>query len=154
MQVLTIFRTTALICGRYLPIFYIQLDSIKHGLNPTFSFYTVCCFVCERATLLISGRFICQLAILNGGSVFGCIFPGFLTRQLGVFNMLLALAASNVVMNIAFLAVKTVPGVTIFSALYGFINGACELPPHLSLVLWLVDLLSITTLCVLHLITA
>lgn len=64
---------------------------------------------------------------MNAASAFGCIVPAFLTRQLGVLNMLLALSMSNVIMNVAFLAVKTVPGVAVFSAVYGFCNGACEL---------------------------
>lgn len=29
--------------GFYFPLFYLQLDAVTHGINETFSFYSVSC---------------------------------------------------------------------------------------------------------------
>ncbi|EJD04780.1 MFS general substrate transporter [Fomitiporia mediterranea MF3/22] len=88
----------------FFPAFYLQLDAIKRGLDPTFAFYS--------------------LSILNGVSFFGRLVPGFFARPLGVANMFVFSTAGATVLIFCMLAVRTIPGVATFAALYGFFSGA------------------------------
>ena len=45
--------------GLFFPIFYIQLDALRHGVDSNFAFYSVCPFVVQKKYLLTS--YICAL---------------------------------------------------------------------------------------------
>ncbi|KLO18301.1 MFS general substrate transporter [Schizopora paradoxa] len=104
VYVLFVIGAMMVVCGLYCPLFYIQLDAVKRGLDSNFSFYT--------------------LSILNAASIFGRVVPGLYTREVGITNLLLFVGAACGVLNLAMVAVKTVAGFTIFAILYGFFSGA------------------------------
>jgi len=106
VYVLIVTGAMLVVCGIYCPLFYIQLDAIKRGLDSNFSFYT--------------------LSILNAASIFGRIVPGLYTRNFGITNMLLLVGVACGILNLSMIAVKTVAGFTIFAILYGFFSGACK----------------------------
>ncbi|KAJ7097047.1 MFS general substrate transporter [Mycena belliarum] len=101
-----IFATAAMATytmGFYFPLFYLQLDAIKHGINETFSFYS--------------------LVIMNASSFFGRLFPGLVVHRLGVINMITAAAGSGAVLILSMIALKSVASVVVFGVLYGFSAG-------------------------------
>ncbi|CAE6532578.1 unnamed protein product [Rhizoctonia solani] len=59
--------------GLFLPIFYIQLFAVVHGIDETLAFYS--------------------LAILNGASIFGRTIPNFIADKFGPFNLLIPCSA-------------------------------------------------------------
>ncbi|RXW20849.1 hypothetical protein EST38_g4991 [Candolleomyces aberdarensis] len=103
--VFTIAGTVFTLAGLYYPIFFVQLNSIKNGINPTLAFYTI--------------------AILNGASSIGRIIPNLFVYRYGVFNVLVPCVATASVLVFCTLAVKDAAGTLIFAILYGFFSGAC-----------------------------
>ncbi|KDR76989.1 hypothetical protein GALMADRAFT_66206 [Galerina marginata CBS 339.88] len=98
--------TILTLSGLYYPIFFLQLNSIKNGIEPHLAFYTV-----E------------SIAILNGASVLGRVIPNMLVHKLGPFNVLTACVYSASILVFCTLAIKDVPGTIIFAILYGFFSG-------------------------------
>ncbi|TDL20275.1 MFS general substrate transporter [Rickenella mellea] len=96
--------TTFIATGLFFPIFYLQLDAIKHSLDPKFAFYS--------------------LSIMNGASVVGRIVPGFFAHSLGVMNMIFVCTSCCGILIFAMLGVKSVASVAVFAMLYGFVTGA------------------------------
>ncbi|KAG8722434.1 hypothetical protein FRC08_002415 [Ceratobasidium sp. 394] len=90
--------------GLFLPIFYIQLFSVVHGLDSTLAFYS--------------------LAILNAASVFGRTIPNFIADKFGPFNLLIPCSAITGALIFAMLGVKSSGALIVFSILYGFFSGA------------------------------
>lgn len=118
---------TLVFCGLYFPLFYIQLDAVKHGLNPTFAFYLVRTpfqIIISLQILKTGRRF--QISILNTSSIAGRILPGFSARRVGVANTTLIFGAFCGVLNFAMLGVRHVADFVVFAILYGFFSGACE----------------------------
>jgi hypothetical protein len=48
------FRAFLVLCGLYLPVFFLQLDAIKHGIDPKLAFYTVRTGLPSRLKALMS----------------------------------------------------------------------------------------------------
>ncbi|KAL0062152.1 hypothetical protein AAF712_010994 [Marasmius tenuissimus] len=90
--------------GLYFPLFYIQLDAVKHNLNETFAFYS--------------------LVILNFANVLGRIIPGFLAYTFGVANMITASALICSAVTFAMIGLKDEIGVVFIALIYGFVIGA------------------------------
>ncbi|KAJ3574979.1 hypothetical protein NP233_g1396 [Leucocoprinus birnbaumii] len=90
--------------GMYYPLFYIQLDSIKHGLSINFAFYT--------------------LVILNASSFLGRLSVGALVKFMPVTWMTVVSTGICAILILALIAVKTVAGFVVFGVLYGLNAGA------------------------------
>ncbi|KAG8762277.1 hypothetical protein FRC11_010136 [Ceratobasidium sp. 423] len=90
--------------GLYLPIFYIQLFAVVHGIDETLAFYS--------------------LAILNAASIFGRTIPNFIADKLGAFNLLTFCSAISGVLIFAMFGIKSAGALIVFSILYGFFSGA------------------------------
>ncbi|KAG8745514.1 hypothetical protein FRC10_007861 [Ceratobasidium sp. 414] len=90
--------------GLFLPIFYIQLFSVVHGLDSTLAFYS--------------------LAILNAASVFGRTIPNFVADKIGPFNLLIPCSAITGALIFAMFGVKSSGALIAFSIMYGFFSGA------------------------------
>ncbi|KAJ7467469.1 MFS general substrate transporter [Mycena latifolia] len=89
--------------GFYFPLFYLQLDAIKHGINETLSFYS--------------------LVILNAMSFVGRLTPGFFAHKLGIINMVTAAAGCSAVLIFSMIALKSLASVVVIAVLYGFCAG-------------------------------
>ncbi|KAJ7502537.1 MFS general substrate transporter [Mycena galericulata] len=99
----TIGLTTSMI-GYFFPFFYLQLASIKHGIDETFSFYS--------------------LVILNASSVVGRLSPGFLNpNKFGVIEMVVVASGCGAAVIFSMIALKTVASVVIIAVMYGFCAG-------------------------------
>ncbi|CAE6526141.1 unnamed protein product, partial [Rhizoctonia solani] len=90
--------------GLFLPIFYIQLFAIVHGIDETLAFYS--------------------LAILNAASIFGRTIPNFVADKFGPFNLLIPCSAISGALIFAMFGIKSAGALIVFSILYGFFSGA------------------------------
>ncbi|KAI0829934.1 MFS general substrate transporter [Trametes gibbosa] len=90
--------------GFYFPLFYIQLDSLAHGLNNTFSFYS--------------------LVLLNVCSFVGRLSPGFFANKLGVHNITVVSTFCCAVLIFAMIGLGSVASVVVIAIIYGFFAGA------------------------------
>ncbi|CAE6412108.1 unnamed protein product [Rhizoctonia solani] len=90
--------------GLFLPIFYIQLFAVVHGIDETLAFYS--------------------LAILNAASIFGRTIPNFIADKLGPFNLLIPCSAISGALIFAMFGIKSTGALIVFSILYGFFSGA------------------------------
>ncbi|KDR72268.1 hypothetical protein GALMADRAFT_253094 [Galerina marginata CBS 339.88] len=91
------------LAGVYFPIFYLQLDSIKHGLNPNFAFYS--------------------LVILNGSSLFGRLASGFLAAIFEIGNLVIIATASCGILIFSMISLSSVVSVVLIAIFYGFFSG-------------------------------
>ncbi|KAJ7164233.1 major facilitator superfamily domain-containing protein [Mycena filopes] len=89
--------------GFYFPVFYLQLDAIKHGISEKLAFYS--------------------LVILNGSSFVGRLVPGFFARRFGVANMITIASGGGAVLILCMIALKTIASVVVIGVLYGFFSG-------------------------------
>ncbi|KAJ6477277.1 major facilitator superfamily domain-containing protein [Mycena vulgaris] len=94
---------TTFTMGFYFPIFYLQLDAVKHGINETVSFYS--------------------LVIMNVSNVVGRLSPGPLAHRLGVINMIAASAGCSAILILCMIALKSVASVVLIGVLCGFFSG-------------------------------
>lgn len=90
----------------FIPLTYISSYALSQGFSEPFSFQI--------------------LTVLNAGSVFGRILPGYWADRMGPFN---ANILSVILSIISILAVwlpagKTTPGLVIFAILFGFASGS------------------------------
>ncbi|CAE7162652.1 unnamed protein product, partial [Rhizoctonia solani] len=90
--------------GLFLPIFYIQLFAVVHGIDETLAFYS--------------------LAILNAASIFGRTIPNFIADKLGPLNLLIPCSAISGALIFAMFGIKSAGALIVFSILYGFFSGA------------------------------
>ncbi|KAF8352020.1 major facilitator superfamily domain-containing protein [Amanita rubescens] len=109
---LTAFGMLFMIMGLYFPIFFVQLYSIKQGINPTLAFYS---------ELTCTAK---QLTILNGGSAVGRVVPTLGVKKYGVVNGVLACSISCTILIFCVLAVKNAVGIVLFASIYGIFSGA------------------------------
>ncbi|KAB5592443.1 transport protein [Ceratobasidium theobromae] len=100
----TVLGAFLVLMGLFLPIFYIQLFSVVHGIDETLAFYS--------------------LAILNAASIFGRTIPNFVADKLGPFNLLIPCSGITAVLIFAMFGVKSSGALIVFSILYGFFSGA------------------------------
>ncbi|VDB94433.1 unnamed protein product [Peniophora sp. CBMAI 1063] len=96
--------TLLMLWGLFFPYFYLQLYSIKHGINSTIAFYT--------------------LAILNAGSIPGRIIPNLYARRIGIFNSIIFCCLSCAVLLFALYGISAAASTIVFSIIYGFFSGA------------------------------
>ncbi|KAF8126680.1 MFS general substrate transporter [Mycena galopus ATCC 62051] len=101
--VLTVLGISTYTVGFYFPVFYLQLDAVKHGINETLSFYS--------------------LVILNAASFVGRLSPGFFVHQLGVLNMATAAVGIGAVLILCMIALKSIASLVVIGVLYGYVAG-------------------------------
>ncbi|KZV97751.1 MFS general substrate transporter [Exidia glandulosa HHB12029] len=92
--------------GMFIPMVYLQLDAVQHGIDPNLAFYL--------------------LAILNGASFFGRIVPNFLADKFGALRVQITTGAICACIALGMLGIRQgdVAGVAVIAALYGFFSGA------------------------------
>ncbi len=88
----------------YVPFFYITVFADAHGLwTPELTPYLV--------------------TLLNAGSVFGRIVPNAIADRWGSVNMIILCAASSAILAFGWLGIHNLPGLIVFSLLYGLFSG-------------------------------
>ncbi|KAF8162173.1 major facilitator superfamily domain-containing protein [Mycena galopus ATCC 62051] len=87
----------------YFPLFFLQLDSVTHGIDRTFSFYS--------------------LVIISASSFVGRICTGFFAHSLGIANMATASAGCGAVFIFGMIGLSNIASVVILAILYGFCAG-------------------------------
>ncbi|CAA7270046.1 unnamed protein product [Cyclocybe aegerita] len=105
---ISVFASVFSFSGTFFPVFYLQLDAITHGIDPTFAFYA--------------------LSIINAASIAGRTIPGALAPHVGLFNlgsaMILAMGAVLFCMAPAVSSGIGIAPVVAFALLFGFFSGA------------------------------
>ncbi|KAG5635891.1 hypothetical protein H0H81_009752 [Sphagnurus paluster] len=91
------------ICGLFLPPFFLQLDAVKHGVDPQLAFYF--------------------LSILNAASLCGRIVPGIFAPRFGVFNLLIFFTLAMAILIFCLGAVNDTGGFVAFAIAFGFFSG-------------------------------
>jgi MFS family permease len=89
--------------GFYYPMFFLQLDSIKHGLSVTFSFYS--------------------LVILNASNCVGRVSSGFIAAFTGVPNLTIVATISCGVLNLGLIGLSSLASTTVLGVIYGYFAG-------------------------------
>ncbi|KAF8447578.1 MFS general substrate transporter [Boletus edulis BED1] len=97
-QVLLCFQT-----GFYFPLFYFQVDSVKHGNSETFSFYS--------------------LVLLNGGSLIGRLSAGFIAPRVGVPRLMILSTAVCAIFILGMIGLNRVATVVVLGTIYGYFAG-------------------------------
>ncbi|KAL2827942.1 putative MFS monocarboxylate transporter [Aspergillus cavernicola] len=91
--------------GLWIPYFFIVSFAIeKAHMDSDLAFYT--------------------LSIINAGSFFGRIIPGFLADKFGRLNMLVCVYATNSILLLCWVRVTTSAGVLVWVTFFGFTSGA------------------------------
>ncbi|KAG1774219.1 major facilitator superfamily domain-containing protein, partial [Suillus placidus] len=96
--------------GFYYPLFFIQLDSIKHGLSVTFSFYSV-------------GYSAMQLVILNVSNCVARVTSGFIAAFTGVPNLIIVATISGGVLTMGMIGLSSLASVVVLGVMYGYFAG-------------------------------
>ncbi|KAI9570869.1 MFS general substrate transporter [Boletus coccyginus] len=94
---------TVFIVAFYYPLFYLQLDAVRHGLRNTFSFYS--------------------LVIMNSSSFVGQLSSTVLVGYLRVPTLTIIATFCCSVILFGMIGVHTVAGVVVFGVLYGYFAG-------------------------------
>ncbi|KAG1749131.1 major facilitator superfamily domain-containing protein [Suillus paluster] len=89
--------------GFYYPLFFFQLDSIKHGISVNFSFYS--------------------LVILNGSNCVARISSGFIAAFIGVPNLIIVATISCGVLILGMIGLSSLASVVVLGIMYGFFAG-------------------------------
>ncbi|KAI0160623.1 major facilitator superfamily transporter [Xylariaceae sp. FL1272] len=90
--------------GLYVPIFYVQLYSIRYNIvSESFSPYLV--------------------TLLNTGSVFGRLLPNFFADKWGSMEMLIGTMFGAAILAFGWFGVHNAAGIIVFVLLFGFFNG-------------------------------
>ncbi|KAK6971709.1 MFS general substrate transporter [Favolaschia claudopus] len=87
----------------YWPLFFLQLDTITHGIHPTFAFYS--------------------LVIFNASSFVSRICPGFFAHSLGIANMATASEGGGAVLVLGMIGISNVASVVVLCIFGGFFSG-------------------------------
>ncbi|KAJ6551939.1 MFS general substrate transporter [Mycena capillaripes] len=90
--------------GFYYPLFYLQLDAVQHGIDPTFAFYA--------------------LVIMNASSFIGRLVPGFVSHRWGVKPMITVAYGFGAVLILVMIAIHDLASVVTIGILYGFFAGS------------------------------
>lgn len=88
----------------YYPLFYLQLDSQSHGVNETFSFYS--------------------LVIMNASSLVAQFASGILVRKFRQDTLLIVAGIGCTVLLFSMAWIKTLPGFVVIGVLYGLFSGS------------------------------
>ncbi|KAG1878465.1 major facilitator superfamily domain-containing protein [Suillus tomentosus] len=89
--------------GYYFPLFYLQLDSTKHGIDVNFSFYS--------------------LSILNAASFIGRCTAGIIAAYAGVLNFTIISAVACSAIIISMIALSDMTSVVVLGLVYGYFSG-------------------------------
>ncbi|KAG2133321.1 major facilitator superfamily domain-containing protein [Suillus clintonianus] len=89
--------------GFYYPLFFFQLDSVKHGVSVTFSFYS--------------------LVILNASNCVGRVTAGFIAGYTGVPNLIIITSISCGVLILGMIGLSSLASVIVLGVLYGYFSG-------------------------------
>ncbi|KAG2120295.1 major facilitator superfamily domain-containing protein [Suillus cothurnatus] len=89
--------------GFYYPLFFLQLDSIKHGLSVTFSFYS--------------------LVILNVSNCVARVMSGFIATFTGVPNLIIVATISGGVLILGMIGLSSLVSVVVLGVMYGYFAG-------------------------------
>ncbi|KAG1754141.1 major facilitator superfamily domain-containing protein [Suillus lakei] len=89
--------------GFYYPLFFFQLDSIKHGLSITFSFYS--------------------LVILNVSNCVARVTSGFIAAFTGVPNLIIVATISGGVLILGMIGLSSLASVVVLGVMYGYFAG-------------------------------
>ncbi|KAG2340294.1 MFS general substrate transporter [Suillus weaverae] len=89
--------------GYYFPIFYLQLDSIKHGVDVHFSFYS--------------------LVIMNAACVIGRCTAGIFAAYTGTLNFTIASTVACSALIISMIALSDIASVVVLGLAYGYFSG-------------------------------
>ncbi|KAG2130615.1 major facilitator superfamily domain-containing protein [Suillus bovinus] len=89
--------------GFYYPLFFLQLDSIKHGISTSFSFYS--------------------LVILNVSSCVGRVTSGYTAAYIGVPNLTVISAILCGLVILGTIGLSSLTSVVILGVLYGYSSG-------------------------------
>ncbi|KAG1731652.1 major facilitator superfamily domain-containing protein [Suillus paluster] len=89
--------------GFYFPLFYIQLDSVKHGIDVNFSFYS--------------------LVIMNAACVIGRCTAGIISAHTGVLNFTIASTVACSAAIISMIALSNIASVVVLGLVYGYFSG-------------------------------
>ncbi|KIK39527.1 hypothetical protein CY34DRAFT_89056 [Suillus luteus UH-Slu-Lm8-n1] len=87
----------------FFPLFYIQLDSVKHGISINFSFYS--------------------LVILNAACFIGRCTAGVAATYMGVLNLAIASTVACSAVIISMMALSDVASVVMLGLAYGYFSG-------------------------------
>ncbi|KAG1733990.1 major facilitator superfamily domain-containing protein [Suillus lakei] len=90
--------------GYYFPIFYLQLDSIKHGIDVHFSFYS--------------------LVIMNSACVIGRCTAGIIAEYMGALNFTIASTVACSALITSVIALNDIASVVVLGLAYGYFSGA------------------------------
>jgi len=102
-----VFAVSALVCaivGFFFPIFYLQLNAVSHGIDPSLAFYLV--------------------ALTNGVSIFGRIIPVFFVQRFGAINLLTISVYGCAIMMFTWYGINSTAGFVIFAIIFGFFAGS------------------------------
>ncbi|KAF8136727.1 major facilitator superfamily domain-containing protein [Boletus edulis] len=101
--------------GFYYPLFYFQIDSVKHGNSETFSFYS--------------------LVLLNGGNLIGRLSAGFIASRVGVPRLIILSTAVCAILIFGMIGLNRVATVVVLGTIYGYFAGTyiTMLPPTMTL---------------------
>ncbi|KAG1843891.1 major facilitator superfamily domain-containing protein [Suillus subluteus] len=89
--------------GVFYPLFFFQLDSIKHDISVNFSFYS--------------------LVILNGSNFIGRLTSGFIEAFTGVLNLTIVSSISCGVLILGMIGLSSLASVVVLGVLYGYFSG-------------------------------
>ncbi|OJA11089.1 hypothetical protein AZE42_08768 [Rhizopogon vesiculosus] len=89
--------------GFYYPIYFFQLDAIKHGVSVTFSFYS--------------------LVILNASNFVGRVTSGYIAVFVGVINLTIVATISCSVLNFGMIGLNSLVSVVVLGVFYGYLSG-------------------------------
>ncbi|KAI0033250.1 major facilitator superfamily domain-containing protein [Vararia minispora EC-137] len=104
VYIATVLGLFLVVQGVFFPLFYIQLYCDQHGIDQTFSFYT--------------------LTIISAASWFGRIGGGAISQRAGVFNSMLVCSILTGTLVFAILGLRSIAAVTVWAIIYGFFSGA------------------------------
>lgn len=91
--------------GVFIPINYITVETVTHGIDPDLSHYLV--------------------ATMNAGSLFGRVFAGMIADIAGVYNTFTSVSAVAGILVLAFyIPASSTAAIFVFSVLFGFTSGA------------------------------
>ncbi|KAG1820082.1 major facilitator superfamily domain-containing protein [Suillus variegatus] len=109
--------TTLSQIGFFFPTYYLQLDSIKHGIDVQFSFYLI--------------------AILNAASAVGRCTAGIIAGYTGLLNLTIASITACSVIILSMIALNNIFGAVAIGIAYGYVAGT-----YISLLIPLVVILT------------
>ncbi|KAG2140800.1 major facilitator superfamily domain-containing protein [Suillus cothurnatus] len=107
-EVLFILMTVGiLLCqiSSFFPMFYLQLDSIKHGIDVHFSFYS--------------------LTIMNAACFISRSTTGMIATYTGVLNFTIVATVACGAIVISMIALSDVASVVVLGLAYGYFSGVC-----------------------------